>query len=754
VKILNPNPPRCQQFSLSRAVLLVASVLFVASARAARAQVHDEPMVLPRLAGTIVFDGMPDEPAWDAVPPLPMVMFSPTFGGDITERTEIRVAYDDTYLYVSGRLYDADPRGVRTNTLYRDQYSGDDLLAIVLDTYNDYETGSWFVVNPAGVRTDRSLSNDAEFRSGRPMNPDWNAFWDAATITNENGWFAEMRIPFSSLGFLDSDGRVEMGMILYRFIARKNERHLFPAIPPNWGMAFAKPSRAQRIVLEEVYRHKPVYVTPYALGGFNRTAELEEGAPAYAFQRDMTREVGLDLRYSPTSNLSLDLTVNTDFAQVEVDDQQVNLTRFSLFFPEKRQFFQERSSIFEFNTGGRSRLFHSRRVGLVEGEPVRLLGGARMVGRLGRTDLGFITMQTAAEDTLPSENFSVLRLRRGVFNPYSTVGGLITTRVAETGDYSVAAGIDGIIRVVGDEYLTLKWAQTFENDGPGTPGDLDATLLLARWERRHQAGFSYSAEFIRSGPEYDPGVGFERRDDFTSLANGLQYQWFPGARSPFRSVAVEARSRTYFRNADRTAESASIGSGLEIELKGGAEIDLSMQNSYESVRDTFEVAGNTPVGPGNYWFHEAELRYQGSRAGRIRPNFSVVAGSFYDGMRFGISARPSWNPSRYVELGAEYDFNAIRFPDRDQSLDVHLARLRVQTAFNIHLSIATFVQYNSAADAASVNARLRYNFREGQDFWLVYTETLNTDRLVLAGPDLPTSQDRVLLVKYSHTLVW
>ncbi len=738
------------------ALVLAGCVSFSAAwaqAPVAHTEGYDVPMALPRLTGPVVLDGMPDEPAWDAVRALPMTMFSPTFGDAITERSEIRVAYDDSYLYVSGRLYDSDPRGIRTNTLYRDQYSGDDLLAIVLDTFNDYETASWFVVNPAGVRTDRSLSNDAEFRGGMPMNPDWNAFWDAATVVNDEGWFAELRIPFASLGFQDRDGRVDMGMILYRFIARKNERQLFPAIPPNWSMSFAKPSRAQRISLEGVYRRQPVYVTPYALGGLDRAAELPEGASAYGFDENVTREIGLDFRYSPSSNLTLDFSVNTDFAQVEVDDQQVNLTRFSLFFPEKRQFFQERSAIFEFNTGGRDRLFHSRRIGLVESDRIRLLGGARAVGRTGGTDFGFINMQTAARDSLPSENFGVMRLRRQLFNQVSTLGGMITTRVAEDGSYNVAAGIDGIFNVAGSEFLTIKLAQTFENHGPG-PGNLDAALVLARWERRDQLGFSYSAEFIRSGQQYNPGVGFERRDDFTALQNGLGYQWLPGAQSPFRSLGFETESELFLRNGDRTVESAAIEPQLEAELKTGAEISLSLNNSYESVRDSFEVAGDVPVVPGEYWFHEGELRYQASRAGRIRPTFSVSAGTFYDGTRVSVSAQPAWNPSRYVELGAEYEFNAIRFPDRDEALDVHLARFRIQTALNIHLSLATFVQYNNTANAFTMNARLRYNFREGRDLWIVYNEALNTDRVIIGEPRLPLSQERAILIKYTHTLVW
>jgi hypothetical protein len=392
-------------------------------------------MEVPRLSGPIEVDGVVDEAAWDEVEPLPMTMFAPTFREPITERTEVRIAHDDEYLYVSGRLYDSDPSGIRTNTFYRNQYSGDDLLAVVIDSFNDRETAVWFSTNPAGARTDRTVSNDAVFSGGEmPMNWDWNAHWDVATTQTDAGWFAEFRIPFSTLGFQVEDDTVTMGLIVYRFIARKNERQIFPAIDPRWGgLAFAKPSQAHRIVLRGVRQSRPVYVTPYSLAGFNRIPELVdtgEGPQRWTAEADPTTEVGVDLRYAPFPNLTLDLTANTDFAQVEADDQQINLTRFPLFFPEKRQFFQERASTFRFNTGGESnRLFHSRRIGLEDGEIVRIYGGGRVVGRTGGTDFGLLTMQTAGARGGSSENMSVLRVNRQILNPYSSVGAMVTSRL-------------------------------------------------------------------------------------------------------------------------------------------------------------------------------------------------------------------------------------------------------------------------------------------------------------------------------------
>ena len=249
------------------------------------------PITIPRIAGPIELDGIVDEAAWDEVEPFPITVFSPAYGAPPTETTEVRVAHDDEFLYVSGRLYDSEPEAVRTNTFYRDRYSGDDGLAVIFDSYNDYETAVWFVTNPAGNRIDRTVFNDAQIvpRAGMPSNSDWNSYWDVVTSQSDEGWFAEFRIPFSTLGFQVQGDEVTMGFIFYRMIARKNERHTFPDLDPRWGgIAFAKPSQAQRVVLRGVQQSTPVYLTPYALGGLQQTPRLTDGpaGPESAWETD------------------------------------------------------------------------------------------------------------------------------------------------------------------------------------------------------------------------------------------------------------------------------------------------------------------------------------------------------------------------------------------------------------------------------------------------------------------------------------
>jgi hypothetical protein len=732
-------------------VLLLA---LCGSPGALQGQAQEDTLRIRRLSAPIVFDGMPDEPAWEEIAPLPLTAFTPVFGGPLTERTEIRLAYDETYLYISGRMYQTDPKTTRIQTFYRDGAMGDDLLGLLLDTYNDHQTASWFAINPAAVRTDRSLSNDAESGQIDPMNTNWNAFWDAATARTPHGWFAEVRVPLSSLGFQDVGGRVVMGVAVYRVVASRNERQIFPPTSPQYGdLAFAKPSRFRPMVLEGVRSHRPAYFRPYALGGRSREAALNPAGTAYTVPSSGTYEAGLDLRLSPASNLTLDLSANTDFAQVEADDQQVNLTRFSLFFPEKRQFFQERASLFDFGTGDETRLFHSRRIGLVEETPIRLLGGARLVGRLGRTDLGVIDMQSAARDGLRSENLGVLRLRRQILNANSTVGAMITSRYVGDTSYNVAAGADATLRPVGDQYLILKWAQTFDADAPGVRGlDLAASRWFARWERRNQAGFRYAEELIRSGPLYQPRLGYTIRNDFSSSETRLQYLWFGGPRVPLRTFAIQAASKAFLRNSDRTVESALIQGGFDSQLKEGQQVTFTYRASYESVRDTFSLSGGVPILVGDYWFREVNLEFQAARQSRFRPSMSLTVGSFYDGHRVSLAANPAWDLSSHLQLGVDYLLNALRFPDRGISSNLHVARARIQAGYDARLSLSTFLQYSNATRTVSVNARLRYNFREGNDLWVVYDEAANTARDGLV-PEPPVSQHRALLVKYTHTLV-
>lgn len=721
-----------------------------------------DPYRLHRLNGPIVLDGLSNEAAWAQVEPLPLIQYGPIPGGPMTEKSDIRVAYDEQFLYVSGQFFDSEPEEIRSNSLYRDRYSGDDVFGIVLDTFDDNENALWFSTTPAGIRIDRSVANDAEFTGGgfeSVMNSSWNTYWDVEVVTTEKGWFMEMRIPYSSLGFQDIDGRVEMGLIVYRYIVRNAERHIYPAIPPDWGLGFVKPSQAQTVILENVKSSKPIYITPYVTAGVGQVSELNDMETLYELNGDFQRDVGLDIKFPLTTNLTFDATINTDFAQVEADNQQVNLTRFSLFFPEKRQFFQERSGIFNFSTDQFDRVFYSRRIGLGDDGIVRILGGARLVGRIGGWDIGFLNMQTESSPNLPTENFGVLRLRKQVFNEQSYAGTIVTSRVGEGGSYNLVYGLDGIFKVSEKEYLTTKWIQSFE-DEPYTSPKFDfaeSAFAQVRLERRGNLGIGFISMISYSGQDYNPGIGFVQRRGYTSGVGELGYGWLTSEASTLREVRASVDFRSYFRNMDGSLETLSTSHAWNLNTKSGGSITPRVRLRVEDLDQVLSFPGDVEVPVGRYSFVTGEVRFKFPEAGigPIRTGFegnSISYGSFYDGWQFNVSFSPVWSLSKHFEFSVPYRYSRLRFTDRNQAVDVHLVGLKTQIGFTTRVSINSFIQYNTSEKLVTGNVRFRYNIREGNDLWLVVNQNMNTDRMreELA---LPVIESRTVLLKYTHTFI-
>ncbi|NIM51276.1 MAG: hypothetical protein GTN78_04110 [Gemmatimonadales bacterium] len=728
-------------FVMAPALLLSLPGLAAAQAR----------VVVPRATGPIALDGRVGEPAWEAVAPLPAVQQTPTFGAQPSEPTEFRLAYDDRYLYFSCRNYDADPEGIRATSLTRDDGSfTNDWCVINLDTFNDKETALVFGVSPAGVRTDAVFDNDGE----SAPNFSWSTFWDASVHRDEHGWYAEIRIPWSSLRFQqDAEGHVVMGLTTWRRIARKNEMITFPAVSPQWGFSSVfKASQSQEIAFQQAYSRKPLYLTPYALGGLGRTNDLNEAETEYVTDDQRVGEAGLDVKTGITENLTLDLTANTDFAQVEADDQQVNLTRFSLFFPEKRLFFQERASIFEYSLGGFDRLFYSRAIGLDEDRrQLRIYGGARVVGRVGSWDLGFLDLHTDAPAALRSENFGVLRLRRRVFNVNSTLGGILTSRIAADGSYNVAYGVDGIIRVFGQDYVTLNWSQTFDDDEPEAGELLDRGFVRVMWERRGIDGLTYSASASRAGAAFNPEMGFLRRSDFLHSSNRIAYGWRPGPESVLLRHNLGVAASLIRRNDLDLIETVEIQPAWEFETKAGHTLWFEGAVIYENLDEEFSISDSAGVPAGTYTFMSGAVGYGPPTANLLRTSLSISAGQFYDGWRVSGGISPTWNASRHLQISGSWGLDIVRFPDRSERFTAQIVRFRTRLMLTSALTATAFAQYNSAADVVIGNFRVRYNPREGVDLYLVYNEGRNTDRF-RDVPTLPAVDERTLVVKYSHTL--
>lgn len=589
-----------------------------------------------------------------------------------------------------------------------------------------------------------------------PFNTSWDTFWDVAVVRNDEGWFAEFRIAFSSLRFQDTDGQVVMGLVAWRWSARRGEIDIFPAFEASWGgMSAFKPSQGADILFEGISSRRSAYLTPYVLGGTGFTYELNDAETAYDRIDNRTGEFGLDFKYSITSNLTLDLTWNTDFAQVEADDQQVNLTRFSLFFPEKRRFFLERSSVFDISIGGPTRLFYSRRIGLYEGRQIPIVGGIRLVGRIGSWDVGVIDMQTGRdpEGELLSENFGVVRLRRQVFNPYSYIGGIVTSRIDRKGAYNLLYGIDGVFRVAGDDYLTLIWAQSFEDEEEHRIGSLDPARFRLKWERRILDGLFYNLSVSGAGEEFDPGIGFDPREDFSSVRYGSGYGWVASIESPLNRHNIALMGFTTWRNADRSIESAEIGPTWTAFFNDYTTVIISLKSYREGLTELFELDESTTVPTGEYSYYGIEAVYEPGGGRLLDSGAMLTAGGFYDGTRISLGLTPRWSISPQLNFNGFFQLNRVVFPDRDLDYTALIGRLRVEVTLTTAISAFAFVQYNGAADMITGNVRFRYNPREGNDFYLVYNEGNNTDRL-REIPYKPYTSDRTIMLKYACTFIF
>jgi hypothetical protein len=712
-----------------------------------------ERRTIQKVDQAIVFDGVPDEAAWEQLEAFPMTTHAPVFGNKPEERSVIRMGYDEQFVYLSGLLYVSDPSFIQAIGKKRDMdVMSSDFVMVSFDTYNDKENSLAFGTNPLGLRFDVAISNDGTMNMDQmPANMDWNTFWEVKAGYDEEHWYFEMLIPISSLRFQDMNGLTIMGLSVLRWIPVKDELYTFPAISNEWGpTSHMKPSLYEEVVFENLSPKKPLHIAPYILTAYEQEHELNETETAYVYGDNYRFEPGLDIKYGINPNMVLDLTVNTDFAQVEADDQQFNLTRFSLYFEEKRKFFLERSSIFDFSMGGQNNLFYSRRIGLYESNPVRIWGGARLNARYGDWDIGLLDLQTASFEDQPSENFGVFRLKKRVFNNYSYVGGMLTSRIGVDGSYNIGYGFDAVVRVVGDDYLTIRMAQTLHDSVENNPFSMDPTSITLDWDRRRQEGLSYSLGITYSGTDFEPGIGFEMIDDFIASAPSLKYTWISPDDSWLQSHNIHFFNYMFYRIPDYSLMMYNLSPSWNFSSKNSWMGMIGPVYRIDQLEEDFEISDSVKVPVGRYSYLSGQLMLMTPATSKFYSIIMFEGGGYFDGYKLSPSIEPKWNIGTSVELGGLYRFDLVRFPDRSQSLHNHIAGLQALFMFSTKLSLSAFVQYNTAIQRVLSNIRFRYNPREGTDLYIVFNEGRNTslDREV---PNLPVYDQRNITLKFTYT---
>ncbi len=707
------------------------------------------PVPLTRASGEIVVDGQLDDAGWKNIIPLTLVTQTPIFGEAPSEKTEALLTYDEHFLYLGGRLYETDAQGIMDNSKKRDALvANTDWFGLILDTYNDNQNALAFLTNPNGLRFDANITHDAfgDF----PINVSWNAIWDVAVTINTEGWFVEMKIPFSALPCqINSDSKVIMGLICWRYIARKNETDIYPAIRNDFGMWSAwKPSLSQKVELSDIVPRNPLYLSPYVITGSEKSYHVDHTGTKYLASPSLKKDVGLDMRYGINSNLNLDVSINTDFAQVEVDDEQVNLTRFSLFFPEKRQFFQERSGIFDFDFGMDDKIFYTRRIGIDNGLPVRIYGGARLVGRIKAWDVGLLSMQTAETSSSPSLNHSVLRLKKRVINDNSDVGFILTSRSDFKNENNQTFGFDSRIRYSKGSFLNIKWAQTMASDVVNRLARVPSSRFWISSSSQNTVGFNHGFSLSYSGPDFSPILGFQARSDFKRMGGRFGYGWYAPDKSRILQHQILIRGSAYWSNQTGNLETLNPNLEYNYNFKKGSGGSLSVGFNLDEVNESFSLTNSIDIQPDKYTFPSLSWMHF------TPPNYSLnfmsnlEVGPYYGGQKYTSELTLNYAASASLELSTSYNYNYLDFsPIIDR---LHVGRLKLLYMYSTKLSISSFVQLNSLEQNWLTNIRLRYNPKEGNDLYLVYNEDFNQQR-ERSTPTLPLSNQQSILLKYTHT---
>jgi len=708
-----------------------------------------------RIARPPTLDGVLDDETYSQVPPVDgFIQQEPKEGQPAVNRTDAWILYDERNIYVAARCWTTDPSRIVANEMRRDAYAifQNDNFGVFFDTFHDRRNGYFFYTNPLGAVSDQAITDE------RDTNRDWNTVWDLRTARFEHGWTVEMVIPFRSLRY-PGPGPQTWGIQLRRVVRGSNEFSYLTAMPAAFTQrAIVRVSQAATLAgLEAPPTPLNLELKPYALGKVETNREA-----AVPVENDAAAAAGLDVKYTLRNGLVADLTLNTDFAQVEDDEQQVNLTRFSLFFPERREFFLEGAGIFAFGGASVSPrgsgqgppsntpiLFYSRRIGLHEIDDdesvsVPLLAGGRMTGRTGRYTIGLIDIQQRADETIgaAATNFAVVRVKRDILRQ-SSVGAIVTHRSrSSSGDgASQTYGADAAFTFFRDLTINTYYAQTHAEGRTEDAASYRADVAYAG-DR-----YGFEAEHLTVEDNFDPDTGFLRREDFRRNFAHARFSPRPGSPSSIRKYQLEAGFDLFTDTAGRVqTQLVQLQAGMD--LQNGDEWRIETTNSYEFLEEPFEIATGVFLPIGGYRFTEVEGRYQLGPQRRASGSLMAGGGQFYSGTRaqIGYRGRIEVSPRLGVEPGLE--LNWVDLPD--DSFTAKLLTVRVNYNLSPRQAVSALIQYNSSAEVIGANLRFRWEFRPGSDLFVVYNEGRDT----ALGVSRMEPSSRTFAVKITRLFRW
>jgi len=695
-----------------------------------------------------IIDGRLDDAAWLVGEVFRDFVQRELHEGDaVTERTEVRVLTDGEALYVGAWLFDREPRGIVPGEKVRDvTLTNSDYFGFILDTYLDRQNGFIFATTPAGIEYDGQVVKEGEgggvMVSGQSraqsgsmggFNLNWDATWDVATSTDSAGWYAEFRIPFSTLRY-GGGTRQDWGINFVRSIRRKNEEAFWTFIPRQFNLM--RLSRAGTLQGIEVPARRVATVTPYVLG---------QSARNFAVDTKMkgTGEFGADVKYGVTPSLTLDLTYNTDFAQVEVDEQRTNLTRFPLFFPEKRPFFLENAGIFSAGTPQAADLFFTRRIGIdTLGNPVPILGGGRLSGRVGPATVGLLQIFTDGTANADGQAYSVGRVGRE-FGGRSRIGAIAVQRMStdSSADVNRTFGVDGRVGI-GDDWTVDWWGA--KTHTPALAGDEYGYSARIGYQT---AAWNNGIRYMQVGEDFNPEVGF------LSRTGGYRYTEISAMRIVRKSEwpwlkqwNPHTNYRGYYSH-DGYWQSGQVHIDMtEVEFARGGRFGPEYNIFHEGLREPFRIASDVTLPAGNYNWGSLGLDWDTDPSAP----FSFVSrgefGPFYNGTRYGETVTFTYRRGASITTSLVVDYQDVSLDQGDFTRS--LLGLKVGYFFTPRVFLQTLMQYNNQARAWTANARFAWLSAAGTGLFVVFNEGQEADGFF----NWVRPQSRSVVVKYTKQI--
>ena len=698
------------------------------------AESHDYQIKAYRTYESVEIDGDLTEEDWKHAEPINEFVQIEPYEGEIgSESMEVRILYDNENIYFGFTCYDTEISKLVANEMRRDSRDlhDNDTVFLILDTYDDKRSGFFFRVNALGAIQDRAVTN-----SGDTLNRDWDAVVECKSKINDTYWTSELSIPFTQLRFKQSD-QIVWGMNTGRELARNQEEMIWVPVPASYGgMAKYRTANLGRLTgLSGIASSRNLEVLPYILPGVTQINEDNTG-----LETEGRFKIGADVKYGITSNLTADITYNTDFAQVEADEEQVNLTRFSLFFPEKRPFFLEGAGLFDFGIPRTSfrrpppmLLFYSRRIGLAEGNAIPIIFGGKTSGKIGSYGVGFLNVLTDEfhdADTendpldIPRTNYSVMRITKDVASG-SRIG-MIAVNKDEIGDYNRAGGFDFEYRPNDSIDVRGLWSRTFEPDASGRN---NAWYLGTNWRSNR---FRVEGSYTDIDENFNPAVGYVRRTGIRQFRGEMRWVPMPqrfGIRQIWTGPEVN-----YLLNHDNELEEWNISYTNWFEFDSGDYILFNGRRTFEHLNDIFEFREGVEIPIGDYSSNSYSVRLSSSDSRPISTTLGGGLEDFYAGEVRRAYIQTTVKPNGHLSVSAQYQFNQVvnlptaYFTDGNpRPVYVNLFRGRLDYSFTTGLFAKLFAQWNADTNVVSTNFLINYIYRPGSDFYFVFNQTYDTN---------------------------